>query len=69
MAVRVSISVGVSQKIERTLPDGVKPTVGSLLLGEPLEAYGVSEYGIRVNGQDADSNTEIKDGDHIELVV
>jgi hypothetical protein len=51
------------------LPDGVKPTVGSLLLGEPLEAYGVREYGIKVNGVGADSNTEIKDGDHIELVV
>ena len=69
MAIRVSISVGVSKKVERVLPDGVKPCVGSLLLGEPLEAYGVSKYDIRVNGKEADSSTEIKDGDHIELVV
>lgn len=69
MAIRVLISVGVSQKIERSLPDGIKPCVGSLLLGEPLEAFGVRRYGIRVNGAEADSSTELKDGDHIELIV
>jgi hypothetical protein len=69
MVIRVFISVGVSQKLERTLSDDVKPCVGSLLLGEPLEAYGVSQYGIRVNGKEADSSTELKAGDHIELLV
>lgn len=68
MSIEVKLSVGFSRGIERTIPDGRRPTVGSLLYDIPLETYGIDNHHIEVNGQSADSNAELRDGDHVELV-
>jgi hypothetical protein len=69
MGITVKLSVGFSRQIERTIPHGSKPTVGSLLYGIPLEAFGVNDFCIEVNGRSADSNTLLCENDHIELIT
>jgi len=69
VSITVKLSAGFSRGIERTIPDGTRPTVGTLLLPEPLEAYGIDGFKIEVNGQRADYNTELRESDHVELIT
>ena len=67
MSTRVFVSAGPTRRAERIIPSGVKPTVGSIVNGDALEACGFGEFDVWLNGRPAGYHEEVRDGDHIEI--